>query len=62
MRGACLIRRPRPSMPWKNGGGETTEIAVSPPGAGLDDFDWRVAWRGSKPTGRSPPFPESTAP
>ncbi len=30
-------------MPWKNGGGETTEIAVSPPDAGLDDFDWRVS-------------------
>jgi environmental stress-induced protein Ves len=28
---------------WKNGGGETTEIAVSPGGAGLDDFDWRVS-------------------
>ncbi|RUU10282.1 HutD family protein, partial [Mesorhizobium sp. M7A.T.Ca.TU.009.01.3.2] len=31
------------SMPWKNGGGVTTEIAVSPSGAGLDDFDWRVS-------------------
>ena len=31
------------SMPWKNGGGVTTEIAVSPVGAGLDDFDWRVS-------------------
>ena len=30
-------------MPWKNGGGETTEIAVFPEGAGLDDFDWRVS-------------------
>src|SRR5215208_142099 len=30
-------------MPWKNGRGETTEIAVSPPGAGLDDFQWRVS-------------------
>jgi environmental stress-induced protein Ves len=30
-------------MPWKNGGGVTTEIAVSPAGAGLDDFDWRVS-------------------
>lgn len=30
-------------MPWKNGGGVTTEIAVSPIGAGLDDFDWRVS-------------------
>ncbi|MFK0688671.1 HutD family protein [Mesorhizobium sp. IMUNJ 23033] len=30
-------------MPWKNGGGTTTEIAVSPDGVGLDDFDWRVS-------------------
>lgn len=30
-------------MPWKNGGGETAEIAVRPEGAGLDDFDWRVS-------------------
>jgi environmental stress-induced protein Ves len=30
-------------MPWKNAGGETMEIAVSPAGAGLDDFDWRVS-------------------
>ena len=31
------------TMPWKNGGGETTEIAVSPPGASMEDFDWRVS-------------------
>lgn len=30
-------------MPWKNGGGTTTEIIVLPQGAGLDDFDWRVS-------------------
>jgi environmental stress-induced protein Ves len=28
---------------WKNGGGSTTEIAVAPLGASLDDFDWRVS-------------------
>jgi environmental stress-induced protein Ves len=33
----CLV------MPWKNGGGTTTEIAVSPDGASLDDFDWRIS-------------------
>jgi uncharacterized protein len=27
-------------MPWKNGGGETTEIVVSPP---TGNFDWRVS-------------------
>ena len=30
-------------MPWKNGGGTTTEIFVSPTGAGLEDFDWRIS-------------------
>jgi environmental stress-induced protein Ves len=30
-------------MPWKNGGGETTEIAAWPDGAGLETFDWRVS-------------------
>jgi len=33
----CLV------MPWKNGGGTTTEIAVAPDGASLDDFDWRIS-------------------
>ncbi len=30
-------------MPWKNGGGATVEIAVSPSGASLDAFDWRIS-------------------
>lgn len=30
-------------MPWKNGGGVTTEIMAWPPAAGLDDFDWRIS-------------------
>jgi environmental stress-induced protein Ves len=30
-------------MPWKNGGGETVEIAVHPAGSSLDEFDWRVS-------------------
>lgn len=29
--------------PWKNGGGETRQVAVHPPGAGLEDFGWRVS-------------------
>lgn len=29
-------------MPWKNGGGTTTEIWIQPPGAGWDAFEWRV--------------------
>lgn len=28
---------------WKNGGGNTREIAVWPPGAGMDDFVWRLS-------------------
>lgn len=30
-------------MPWKNGGGETVEIAFFPEGAGLSQVDWRVS-------------------
>ena len=30
-------------MPWKNGGGETIEIALFPENATLADFDWRVS-------------------
>lgn len=33
----------RRATAWKNGGGMTTEIAVSPPGARFDDFDWRIS-------------------
>jgi environmental stress-induced protein Ves len=31
------------ATPWKNGGGTTQEVVCFPPGAGLDDFDWRVS-------------------
>lgn len=30
-------------MPWKNGRGETVEIAVFPPGATVDTFNWRIS-------------------
>jgi environmental stress-induced protein Ves len=30
-------------MPWKNGGGQTHEIAVQPDGAGMAAFAWRVS-------------------
>ena len=43
MRMQILRTRDRVSTPWKNGGGSTAEIAVSPAGAGLNDFDWRVS-------------------
>ncbi|WP_271579161.1 HutD/Ves family protein [Bradyrhizobium sp. CCBAU 11361] len=31
------------TSPWKKGGGSTTEIAISPPSASLDAFDWRIS-------------------
>jgi len=30
-------------MPWKNGGGVTVEIAISPANASVDNFDWRIS-------------------
>lgn len=30
-------------MPWKNGRGVTTEIAIYPPSATVEDFAWRVS-------------------
>ncbi|WP_226341163.1 HutD/Ves family protein [Gemmobacter serpentinus] len=36
-------RAARQFRPWKNGGGETAEIVVSPPDAGFDTFDWRIS-------------------
>lgn len=30
-------------MPWKNGGGETIEVAIAPQGAALEAFDWRIS-------------------
>jgi len=41
-------------MPWKNGGGSTTEIAIEPAGSSLSDpFLWRVS---SAQVGASGPF------
>lgn len=31
-------------MPWKDGGGNTTQIAVHPAQSTLDTFDWRVSF------------------
>jgi uncharacterized protein len=30
-------------MPWKNGGGETSEIAAFPEGSSVADFGWRLS-------------------
>lgn len=45
-------------MPWKNGGGETIEIAVSPDGAALDAFDWRISMAHVGTDGPFSLFPE----
>jgi uncharacterized protein len=33
----------RVAVPWKNGGGVTSEVAAFPEGAGFDGFDWRIS-------------------
>ncbi|HEY4366724.1 MAG TPA: HutD family protein [Steroidobacteraceae bacterium] len=44
-------------MPWKNGAGETIEIAVSPAAAGLEDFEWRISMAGVSTAGPFSSFP-----
>ena len=38
-----LLAHDYPATPWKNGGGTTRQILISPPGATLDDFDYRIS-------------------
>lgn len=38
-----VARRDYRRMPWKNGGGETVEIARFPEGVDLGSFDWRIS-------------------
>jgi environmental stress-induced protein Ves len=44
-------------MRWKNGVGETAEIAVRPEGAALDQFDWRVSMARIEAPGPFSAFP-----
>jgi environmental stress-induced protein Ves len=44
-------------MPWKNGGGETIEIATSPDGASFETFDWRVSMARVERSGPFSHFP-----
>jgi hypothetical protein len=45
-------------MPWKDGGGSTTEIAIEPPGASLaDPFAWRVSMARVEASGPFSRFP-----
>uniref|UniRef100_UPI00310187CB HutD/Ves family protein n=1 Tax=Neorhizobium sp. EC2-8 TaxID=3129230 RepID=UPI00310187CB len=45
-------------MPWKNGGGETVEIAVFPAGASIEDFYWRISMATVASDGPFSSFPE----
>ncbi|MQB21881.1 HutD family protein [Agrobacterium tumefaciens] len=45
-------------MPWKNGKGETVEIAVFPPGASIDAFEWRISMASVANDGAFSLFPE----
>lgn len=40
---SILRARDRRRMPWKNGGGVTSEVMVFPAGADFDTFDWRIS-------------------
>jgi environmental stress-induced protein Ves len=44
-------------MPWKNGGGHTTEIAAHPAGSGFASFAWRVSVADVLQDGPFSPFP-----
>ncbi|MEU0392908.1 HutD family protein [Streptomyces sp. NPDC006208] len=48
----------RTAVPWKNGGGVTREIAVSPAGAPMDDFDWRISLADVRADGPFSAFPD----
>jgi uncharacterized protein len=46
------------TMPWKNGGGTTTEIAIDPPGADLGSrFRWRLSIASVQRSGPFSAFP-----
>jgi environmental stress-induced protein Ves len=44
-------------MPWKNGGGVTTQLAIDPADAGLDDFNWRISMARVSRSGPFSQFP-----
>ena len=52
-----LRDRDRVATPWKNGGGVTREVAVWPPGASFDDFDWRISLARVEAAGPFSAFP-----
>jgi uncharacterized protein len=44
-------------MPWKNGGGTTTEIAIAPLNATIDTFAWRISMAHVATSGPFSQFP-----
>jgi environmental stress-induced protein Ves len=44
-------------MRWKNGLGETAEVAIAPDGATLEAFDWRISMARVEADGPFSPFP-----
>jgi uncharacterized protein len=52
-----LLAADRMPMPWRNGGGITREIAAWPPGATLENFDWRVSMAEVREPGPFSTFP-----
>lgn len=53
-----LFSRDYVRMPWKNGGGETIEVAIAPGGASLEDFAWRVSMAKVPESGSFSSFPD----
>lgn len=53
-----LAARDRLAKPWKNGGGVTRDVAIAPPDAGLDTFDWRISFADVASDGPFSPFPD----
>lgn len=45
-------------MPWKNGAGSTTELALFPPQAGMEDFVWRLSRASVRVNGPFSDFPQ----
>lgn len=53
-----LAARDRIARPWKNGGGVTREMAIAPPEAGLETFDWRISFAEVASEGPFSAFPD----
>jgi environmental stress-induced protein Ves len=47
----------RQGAPWKNGGGITRQVAVSPAAAGVERFDWRISTAEVRAPGPFSAFP-----